>query len=635
MRRRGGAHAPVALTAACPSGHKTRSGRSAALLTCLALVCLVGAPSAAPPAFAGQEIEPVEYPVGSLYRIWLGEIASGSEGDIWYLLDTDYLSIHGAVIRISQHGVRTGEWWIEEDREPSDIALGPEGDMWVSELGVADEPGQVLRITPAGSTKKITVTQFESTEFCECLVVGSRAVAAGPDRSMWFTDTALDTSKKPFIGSIDESEQVVEHEIPLGPGPNEPVVSIPTGIAPGPDETMWFTDQGHNSSGDNLIGRVSSSGAITEFALPSGAGRPTAIAEGADGNMWFTEPGLNRIGEITPSGTISEFPASSVGGSLNNLVLAPDGDLWFSGDDHTVSWISPEGTVREAEPEFVDEGSALGLTLGPERELWFDAASPSGGGPGEGSPSYLGHFAVPWPPSNLTAPIVKGETQVGSALSANPGSWSNEPALSYQWQECNSGGGECSDLAGEDKPQHIVGLADIGHELRVLVTGANLAGEATAVSTSTPPIAAPAVTPTPPESRLPLVGATATWRFGRVGRRTLVRSLEIIGLAPRDTVRVACVGGGCNAAHIPHAASHAVCHRDRCAESQTIQRAGQLNVARMFAEMRLEAGSQITVAIAGPGAFGRVYSFTTRRHGSPRLATGCLSPGSLTAMAEC
>jgi streptogramin lyase len=633
-RRRGVTHAPVAVAAACASAQKALSGRPAVILACLAVVCLIGATSAVPPAFASQEIEPVEYPVGPLYRIWLGELAAGSEGDIWYLLDSDYLSIHGVVIRISQHGVRTGEWWIE-DREPSDIALGPEGDMWVSEVGVADQPGQMLRITPAGSTKTIAVSQLESTEFCLCDIVGSRAVAAGPDRSMWFTDTALDTSEKPFIGSIDESEQVVEHEIPLGSGLNEPVVSIPTGIAPGPDETMWFTDQGHNSAGDNLIGRVSSSGAITEFALPSGASRPTAIAEGSDGDMWFTEPGVDRIGRITPNGTITEFSASSVGGSLDNLVLAPDGDLWFGGDDRTVSWISPEGTVREAEPDFVDEGSALGLTLGPEHELWFDAASPVGGGPGEGFPSYLGHFAVPWPPSILTAPSVTGETQVGAALSADPGIWSNDPVLSYQWQDCNPVGTICSDLTGEDKPQHVVSLADVGHALRVLVIAANLAGEATAVSTSTPQIAAPTISPKPPAARLPLVGATATWKFGRAGRRTFVRSLEVIGLAPHDTVRIACAGGGCNAAHIPHAASHAVCHRDRCAESRTVRGGGQLNVAGMFAEMRLEAGAQITVAIAGPAAFGRVYSFIARRRGSPSLATGCLSPGSLTAMTEC
>jgi streptogramin lyase len=624
------------------ASHRTSVGRRStviltclAVILCLAIVSLVGVTSAASPAFAGPVIEPVEFPVGSLYRIQLGEIAAGSEGNIWYLLDTDYLSIHGVVIRMSAHGVRTGEWWIEENREPSDMAVGPEGNMWVSEVGVADEPGQILQITPAGVIKRITIPQLESAEFCECYVVGARAVTAGLNRSMWFTDTALDIHHKPFIGSVDESENVVEHEIPLGSGPNEPVVSMPTGIARGPDEAMWFTDQGHSAAGDNLIGRLSSSGTITEFALPSGAGRPTAIAEGSDGNMWFTEPGLNRIGRITPGGAITEFPASSVGVSLNNLVLAPDDNLWFGGGDRAVGWISPQGIVREAEPDFVDEGSVVGLTLAPENELWFDAASPSGGGPGEGSPSYLGHFAIPWPPVNLTAPSVTGEGQVGAGLSADPGRWSNEPTLSYQWQECAASGTACLDLAGENKPQHVVGLADIGHELRVLVTGANLAGEAIATSTSTSPIVAPMATPRLPEARLPLLGATATWKFGRAGRRTLVRSLEVIGLAPRDTVRAACAGVGCSAAHVSRAASQVVCHRDRCAESQVVRRGSRLSVAGMFAKMRLAVGSQITVAISRPATFGRVYRFAMRRHGAPGLTTGCLSPGSLTATAEC
>src|SRR5207302_11228282 len=51
---------------------------------------------------------------------------------------------------------------------------------------------------------------------------------------------------------------------------------------------------------------------ITEFALPLGnsqgsMGLPVGIASGTDGYLWFTDATGNAIGRITTTGTISEF----------------------------------------------------------------------------------------------------------------------------------------------------------------------------------------------------------------------------------------------------------------------------------------------------------------------------------------
>ncbi|MEU7038521.1 hypothetical protein ABZ958_33310 [Streptomyces sp. NPDC046237] len=58
----------------------------------------------------------------------------------------------------------------------------------------------------------------------------------------------------------------------------------PFGIATGDDGALWFTE-----TAADRIGRISTSGEITEFPLPDRAGRPHAIAPGADGALWFTE----------------------------------------------------------------------------------------------------------------------------------------------------------------------------------------------------------------------------------------------------------------------------------------------------------------------------------------------------------
>ena len=58
---------------------------------------------------------------------------------------------------------------------------------------------------------------------------------------------------------------------------------------------LWFT-------GGNSIGRITPSGQITEFPVPTNNSIPEGIAAGPDGNLWFTETSNvgNKIGRITP-----------------------------------------------------------------------------------------------------------------------------------------------------------------------------------------------------------------------------------------------------------------------------------------------------------------------------------------------
>ena len=78
---------------------------------------------------------------------------------------------------------------------------------------------------------------------------------------------------------------------------------MPAGITLGPDGNMWFVE-----IFTDKIGRMTPSGVITEFALPTPVSAPNDIAAGSDGNLWFTEDVGNKIGRITPAGVITEFP---------------------------------------------------------------------------------------------------------------------------------------------------------------------------------------------------------------------------------------------------------------------------------------------------------------------------------------
>jgi virginiamycin B lyase len=65
------------------------------------------------------------------------------------------------------------------------------------------------------------------------------------------------------------------------------------GITAGPDGNLWFCE-----ARGAKIGRITPSGAITEFATPHTA--PSRITVGPDGNLWFTMIDGNSIAYIIP-----------------------------------------------------------------------------------------------------------------------------------------------------------------------------------------------------------------------------------------------------------------------------------------------------------------------------------------------
>jgi virginiamycin B lyase len=100
--------------------------------------------------------------------------------------------------------------------------------------------------------------------------------------------------------------------------------NTPRKITAGPDGNLWFTEGPGNS-----IGRITTSGVITEFPLPDTT-RVFDITAGPDGNLWFTEFDSNKIGRMTPSGGLTEYliPASVSG--AYGITTGPDGNLWFT-----------------------------------------------------------------------------------------------------------------------------------------------------------------------------------------------------------------------------------------------------------------------------------------------------------------
>jgi hypothetical protein len=91
-------------------------------------------------------------------------------------------------------------------------------------------------------------------------------------------------------------------------------------------------------------------------------------------------------------------------------------------------------------------------------------------------------------PSNTIAPSLSGEPREGQALTANPGTWSGTPPITfaYQWLRCDANGGACASIAGAAARTYVLSSSDVGRSIRARVTARNDGGNR---SLDTPPTA--------------------------------------------------------------------------------------------------------------------------------------------------
>ncbi len=96
-------------------------------------------------------------------------------------------------------------------------------------------------------------------------------------------------------------------------------------------------------------------------------------------------------------------------------------------------------------------------------------------------------------PTNTTLPSITGTTKVGETLTAQNGTWTNNPtAFQYQWQRCGGAGGGCANVAGAVEKTYLLTAADAGRTMRVRVLAVNADGANAARSNPTAVVTASA-----------------------------------------------------------------------------------------------------------------------------------------------
>jgi streptogramin lyase len=295
-------------------------------------------------------------------------ITTGADGNLWF---TEQNVNH--IGRITPTGSITEFVVPTPGSSPTDITRGPDGNLWFTEGAVG--VGKIGQLTTGGVFTEFTVPPTMSGN--SSITPTVMGITTGSDGNLWFTE--FNTGK---IGRITPAGVITEFPLPVSTnGPFE--------ITSGPDGNLWFTEQTAGQIAGQ-IGRISPGGsnAITEFAPPSGlvANTPYGITSGPDGNVWFTESGSNHIGKITPSGIVTVFSVPTASSNPHGIVLGSDGNLWFTESNTSkIGQVTTAGVFQEFAVPTSNSAPTL-VTLGPDGNLWFTEFS---------IPGHIGQLILP------------------------------------------------------------------------------------------------------------------------------------------------------------------------------------------------------------------------------------------------
>jgi virginiamycin B lyase len=380
------------------------------------------------------------------------------------------LTAVGRIASVSPAGVVTtlAVAGLAADSAPSDITLGPDGRMWVTER-------------EANALGALTITDLSYQRF-PIPTAGAlpAAVASGPANTIWFTEPGKDR-----IGKSTTAGVITEYPVPTG--------SAPQDIVAGPDGAMWFT-----LPGANAMGRITPTGTVSTVTLPVANAKPWGVTVGPDGALWVTEQEGNAVARVTATGGVTRFPITTAGAKPTSITAGADGNLWFSMPGvQRIGRMTPSGALTE----FSLAAGALpaGLNSATDGNVWV----------AQSGANAVARILTGVVPVNSAVPVLTAAagTAVGAKVSTTNGTWQWAPtSYTTEWLRCTDGtANSCTVIAGATAAEYTITTEDQGRNVRARIAATNLNGK-----TATPAISAPllvnAAAATLPQ---PVIGGTS------------------------------------------------------------------------------------------------------------------------------
>jgi len=277
-------------------------------------------------------------------------------------------------------GVWTPQPAIGVNGEPIALTTGLDGSIWVSNLD-ASNVQQITNLNGVWTAQAPISVMVDESGCFDCQGGGSNeggtsagnvAITTSSDGSIWVTNRNYNSVQQ--ITNTDGTWAAVtpislsDKDGSSNEGP------LPNAITAGLDGSIWFANQGTDSSqGGNSVQQVTNVDGVwtAQPAIAVGT-TPRAITTGLDGSIWVANTGSNTVQQIAEvNGAWVAQPAIAVGTGPRGLATGLDGSIWVANTgSNTVQQISNVGGVWTAQQPIAVGDNPFGLTVGRNGSLW-------------------------------------------------------------------------------------------------------------------------------------------------------------------------------------------------------------------------------------------------------------------------
>ncbi len=398
---------------------------------------------------------------GALEKIWTSHRLRGPRGVTTDGLGDVYVGdqASGKVIKFTADGRFVAQWSVPD---PISIAAAPKGPVYVLR---GDAHNRVEEYTLAGRRLRSFDANLPGRwDFYYGYTQAPRtsARAIGVDDAGDLIVTGQSYQSLQGLGPCDGSSTPTPNEGLCSPGaiPDNPLVS---------GEVARFTRTG-KAIGHGWLNDYT----IADYPGFYSDGIGTGVAVDPDGGAVYVSDLENYVDYLQP-----------------DLTNPDNGTLDFGGPDYALSFVcwvclgkgsnstSPAGVAFDCRSNlYVLDPGVDGV------DVYVNQSPPAD---------------PPCVPANVSRPSILGTAQQGDKLRAHHGKFLNASSYRYAWERCDAHGKHCTRIGGASNASYRLTTRDVGHRLRVAVTGYNATATTAAVSSA----ATAVVIPPPPMSVSP------------------------------------------------------------------------------------------------------------------------------------
>jgi streptogramin lyase len=512
-------------------------------------------------------------------------ITYGDDGNFWIAEESG-----GTIARMNPAGEVINRYPVGAG--PTTVTTGPGGLIWVA-------------VTGAGKLTWFDATAPEPSAHDVAVPIGNppscgpAGIVAGGDGFMYFSTPSLD-------GVCDGGESSLGRVLADGSGPASPIAGGPGQVF---DLALMRGYIFAPDSAGNVVRRITTGAdpaVNATYALPDGSA-PRGIAAEPSGNLWVAMWGTGKLATFAAtqdSGPIEPFAPK--GGALTNalgVVAGLDGKIYAAGrsSGNLVS-IVPTALAPAFFP--LEHTQPLRLTRGPGSEIWAS----------DGANAQVLRFINGAPRVTTGDAAVTATDRATGTATIDP--HGNATTVVFEYGK--------SDYGRASSPVFLpIGVVPVAatasltglepattYKVRARATSleGTTYGQGTTFTTKALTVPAPA---------LGVLATKAGFAVTIKGSATLVRSLKVKGLTGGETLTLSCAGKSCKFK----------------TKSYKQLKAGAVTYStKPFGKnVKLKAGTLVTVRVTKEGSVGNVFTFKTRSGKKPISTRGCLQPGAIKA----